>query len=113
MKNKLGISRRNQAILWVPEIDTELEHCPCLQRIWIRVIDEPDTNSFVTTKGRVEVHFTWRSRDLYGAWMSNLVGLVYMIYNEVLGTEYEIVKLVDYCDSLHIYDSDWAKAREI
>ena len=111
LKDNLRNSRRLQAITWVPELDLESEEPPCLQRIWIRVLQKPDMQNYIYSKGMVEVHFDWRSRDLYSAWMSNLVGLVFMVYNEILGDDYEIVKLVDYVDAMHIYETDWQQAK--
>lgn len=113
LKDSLRNSRRLQAITWVPELDVETDEPPCLQRIWIRVLEEPDMENYIYGKGQVEVHFTWRSRDLYGAWMSNLVGLVMMVYNEILGDDYEIVKIVDFVNAAHIYDSDFQLAKMV
>jgi len=113
IKENLRNSRRNQAITWVPQIDLESDEPPCLQRIWIRVLQKPDMQNYIYSKGMVEVHFDWRSRDLFSAWMSNLVGLVFMVYNEILGDDYEIVKLVDYVDAMHIYETDWQQAGNV
>lgn len=111
IKENLKNSRRLQAITWIPSIDNELEHCPCLQRLWIRVLEEPDYEFGIKKKGMVELHLMWRSRDIYTAWMSNLVGLVYMVYNEILEDDYEIVKIVDFVNSAHINENDWQVAR--
>jgi len=53
----------------------------CLQRIWIRYLGDQS----------VEVHLTWRSRDLYTAWQANIVA---------------IIDMLNRADSLHIYESD-------
>ena len=100
-----GISRRHQIITWEPEKDMFSISPPCLQRIWIRVLDD-DCNC--------EIHFDWRSRDLYGAWMSNYVGLFNMLEREIfkpLGLS--VVKIVDNCNSLHIYEGDWLEASKV
>lgn len=110
IKENLKNSRRLQAITWIPDLDLESDEPPCLQRIWIRVLQEPDMDNYIYSKGQVEVHCTWRSRDLYSAWMSNYVGIILMIYNEILGDDYEIIKLVDYVDAMHIYENDWQMA---
>ena len=99
-----GVTRRAQAITWRPKEDTFSQHPPCLQRIWIRPL----------TDETCEVHLMWRSRDAYGAWASNLCGIVRMIHREVLdGSDFEIVKLVDVCNSAHVYDYDWDAANKV
>ncbi len=98
------VTRRAQAITWIPERDSATEHPPCLQRIWIRPLGER----------RCEAHLSWRSRDAYGAWNSNICAIVDMLYREVLRpSNLEIVKLVDFCSSAHIYEHDWDAARRV
>ncbi len=100
-----GISRRHQIITWEPEKDMFSVSPPCLQRIWIRILDDD---------GNCEVHFDWRSRDLYGAWMSNYVGLFDMLKREILDPlGLHVVKVVDNCNSLHIYEGDWLEASKV
>ena len=90
-------SNRSQAITWVPEYDSGSRSPPCLQRIQVRYI--PD--------GKVDVHFSWRSRDLYGAWQSNIICLIAMLNQEVIvPNNCKIARIVDYSDSLHIYHFD-------
>jgi thymidylate synthase len=90
-------SNRHQGITWRPMHDDGHPASPCLQRIWIRYLGDRD----------VEVHLTWRSRDLYTAWQVNIIALIDMLNREVIRpNNCRIVKLVDYADSLHIYESD-------
>ncbi len=90
-------SNRDQAITWQAKTDLGSASPPCLQRIWIRHLDDQG----------VEVHLTWRSRDLYTAWQVNIVAIIDMLNREVIRpNNCRIVKLVDYVDSLHIYESD-------
>ena len=103
-------SNRDQAITWYPAIDAGVDPInvnkakPCLQRIWIRHLGDR----------QVEVHFAWRSRDLYTAWQANIIALVDMLYREVIRpNDCEIVKIVDYSDSMHIYMSDISGAWEV
>jgi thymidylate synthase (methanogen type) len=100
-----GISRRRQAITWIPERDLfVMEDQPCLQRLWVRALDDQNA----------EMHCMWRSRDLYAAWNSNMVGLLTMIKREVLEpNNLKLVKVVDFCNSLHIYESDWEAASKV
>lgn len=96
-------SNRNQAITWVPHYDPYI-HSPCLQRIQIRYIPE---NS-------VDVHLTWRSRDLYAAWQPNIICVVEMLNREVIKPcGCKIIRLIDYNDSLHIYHTDIQAARDV
>ena len=100
-----GVSRRRQAITWIPERDLFVkEDQPCLQRLWVRDIGD----------GNAEMHCMWRSRDLYAAWNSNMVGLLTMIKREVLEpNNLKLVKVVDFCNSLHIYEADWEAASKV
>lgn len=100
-----GVSRRRQAITWIPERDLFVkEDQPCLQRLWVRNIGE----------GNAEMHCMWRSRDLFAAWNSNMVGLLTMIRREVLEpNNLTLVKVVDFCNSLHIYEADWEAASKV
>jgi thymidylate synthase len=97
-------SNRDQAITWDAEQDFNSTSPPCLQRIWIRYLGDQS----------VEVHLTWRSRDLYTAWQANIIALVDMLNREVIRpNNCRIVKLVDYSDSLHIYNSDETAAAQV
>lgn len=100
-----GVSRRRQAITWIPERDLFVkEDQPCLQRLWFRNLGE----------GNAEMHCMWRSRDLYAAWNSNMIGLLTMVNREVLEpNNLKLVKIVDFCNSLHIYEADWEAASKV
>ncbi len=100
-----GVSRRRQAITWIPERDLFVkEDQPCLQRLWVRAIGD----------GNAEMHCMWRSRDLYAAWNSNMVGLLTMIKREVLEpNNLTLIKVVDFCNSMHIYEADWESALKV
>ena len=87
-------SNRNQAITWDFVIDGDSGSPPCLQRIWVRYLGNRE----------VDVHLTWRSRDLFTAWQSNVIALVDMINREIVHPNgCKIVRIVDYSDSFHIY----------
>ncbi len=56
----------------------------------------------------------WRSRDLFAAWNSNMVGLLTMVKKEVFEpNNLNLVKVVDFCNSLHIYEADWEAASKV
>jgi thymidylate synthase len=92
-----------QAITWeVGRDGTYAYSSPCLQRIWMRWY-EPNI---------VDVHLSWRSRDLYGAWPSNIVAITEMLNREVIKpNKCEIGRIIDYSDSLHIYDYNLEEAK--
>jgi thymidylate synthase len=94
-----------QAITWKRcEDGTNKRASPCLQRIWCRW-NEGD---------KVDLHLEWRSRDLYNAWQANLIALVGMINREVIEPNgCKLDALVDFSDSLHIYEADMEQARRI
>jgi len=85
-------TRRAQGITWRPYSDTKREDCPCLQRIWVRVIS-----------GKLTFQASWRSRDLFRAFEANAVGMMYIqkYVADQLGVG--IGPYVDFCNSLHIY----------
>lgn len=98
------VSNRNQMITWIPTIDQYVSATPCLQRIRIRY--EGNDN--------VSVHMDWRSRDLFNAWQVNMVGLLNMIYREIVEpNDCRIDRIIDRNDSLHIYKSDIAAAKKV
>ena len=98
-------SNRCQAITWVPYIDFGIASPPCLQRIQIRWLQGGDY---------VDVHLDWRSRDLYGAWPVNLIGVIDMLKREVIvPNDCEIIRIIDYNDSLHVYETDIGQAQEV
>jgi len=97
-------SNRTQAITWYVPSDIKESSPPCLQRIQIRYIPE---------KG-VDVHLTWRSRDLFTAWQSNIVCIIEMLNREVIRpNDCQIVRIIDYSDSLHIYRYDIEDAKKV
>ena len=106
----IKINRRIQMVTWDVEHDIEHPEPPCLQRIWIRQLSlDPDTDGLYP----IEVHLSWRSRDLYAAWMSNVIAVINMIMQYICMGEYKIVKVVDDSDSLHIYEADWDAAAKV
>jgi thymidylate synthase len=100
-----GVSRRIQATTWVPDRDLFIkEDQPCLQRLWMRNLGNMN----------VELHVMWRSRDAYAAWNSNMIGLLAMVKNEILEPNaLRLVKVIDFCNSLHIYAPDWDAAARV
>jgi len=80
------------------------ESMPCLQQINIRY------------EGHNEVSVKWlfRSHDLYNAWMFNVIALLNMINNEIVKPcGCEIVKLIEYNESMHIYEHNIEEAKKV
>ena len=97
-------SNRNQMTTWKTCLDPLSNASPCMQRIWIR--HEGDNE--------ISVHIHWRSRDLFGAWQANLIAIVNMLYREILiPNDCEISRLIDFNDSLHIYETDIEAAKGV
>lgn len=92
-----GIStNRSQLITWRPTIDIGHPASPCLQRCRVRY--EGDL--------QVSIHLNWRSRDAWGAWQANLIGIINSIFTEVVQpNDCTIARIYDINDSLHIYDA--------
>lgn len=96
------VYNRNNQLHTMNQSDIVIRDIPCLQRIWIRYF--PD--------GTCEVHFIYRSHDLYGAWQFNMIALVNFVSMYVIG-DYRIKKIIEFNDSLHIYDYDWDAAAKV
>ena len=109
------ISRKLQITTWAPWRDLKMSGAPCLQRIWFRIIEDPEIE-----KERYlieEVHF--RSRDLFKAWGSNVFAMVEIgkwVAEELtkkLGTKIDLIQYVDSSNSLHIYGSDFQDVEKV
>ncbi len=109
------VSNRDQIITWVPERDLFIdEDQPCMQRIQIFVYSYPRMDGDILIQGKGEFHVDWRSRDLYAAWNSNMIGLTLMLKKEIFDpNNIKIVRCVDRCSSLHIYEGDWDAAEKV
>ena len=106
------ISNRDQAVTWVVERDLFVEEDqPCFQRVQFFVYSFPIIIEDKIIPGKGEFHVSWRSRDLYAAWNSNMVALILFFKKEVFDpNNIEIIRCVDFCSSLHIYEPDWNAA---
>ena len=98
-------TRRAQAITWMPTADPQTEDPPCLQRVWCRLVEQPDGAY------SLNMNTHWRSRDLYKAWFMNAYALTDMqriIAEKIAKKIKKLVRVgryVDISDSLHIYGS--------
>ena len=98
-------TRRAQAITWDPELDAKDHEPPCLQRLWFRILEDPD-NGLV-----LNMNTHWRSRDAYKAAFMNIFALTDLqrvIAQEVsqkINIPVRVGRYVDIADSYHIYGS--------
>lgn len=98
-------TRRAQAITWAPELDARDHEPPCLQRIWLRILNDPE-------KGPVlNMNTHWRSRDAFKAAFMNIFALTDLqkviaedISNKT-GRKIRVGRYADMVDSYHIYGS--------
>ncbi len=98
-------TRRAQAITWDPELDAEHHEPPCLQRMWLRILEDPE-------KGPVlNMNTHWRSRDAYKAAFMNIFAITDLMkviaqdLSKRTGKEIKVGRYVDMVDSYHIYGS--------
>ena len=102
------ITRRAVASTRVPEIDLFMAaDMPCLGEVQLRAIEDE--------KGRLvlNLHATWRSRDLYKAWADNLIGITNLQARlaarlaEKTGRQVLVGPYSETNGSLHIYGQDY------
>jgi hypothetical protein len=95
-------TRRAQYIIWRPGEDLGDMYPPCHQRGWFRVIN-----------GKLEMHTTWRSRDVYKAWGSNVFAFAHLhrLMAKALGVP--VGPYIEFIDSAHIYGRDIETVRNL
>lgn len=109
------VSNRDQAVTWVVERDLFVEEDqPCFQRVQFFIYSFPIIEGDKIIPGKGEFHVSWRSRDLYAAWNSNMIALTLFFKKEVFEpNNIKIVRCVDFCSGLHIYEGDWEDAEKV
>lgn len=96
-------SRRIQAITWQPGLDSQVADPPCLQRIWVRILD-----------GKLHLNTHWRSRDAFKAAYMNMYAMIELQkfiaerVSQLRGEEIIVGPYKDISDSYHIYGSDFS-----
>ena len=91
------ISRKLQVVTWEPHKDLMISGAPCMQRIWIRILEQK----------YMVFEVSFRSRDLYKAFGANVLGLTEFAKWLADRLDLEFVQYVDFSSSLHIYKSDY------
>ncbi len=98
-------TRRAQAITWNPYLDAKHHEPPCLQRIWLRILEDPVEGL------KLNMNTHWRSRDAYKAAFMNIFAITDMQrvlcekISDMIGKPVKIGRYVDLSDSYHIYGS--------
>ena len=92
-----SFSNRAQATTWMPWTDYDVSGPPCLQRIWVKIVDDE----------WLEMHTSWRSRDAYNAAFMNIyaITLLQKMIADKIGTK--VGRYVDDSDSYHVYDRNF------
>jgi len=93
---KTPYSRRAQAITWQPWKDPCLEHPPCLQRCWFRVVS-----------GRLAMHVHMRSNDALKAAFMNMYAFTELQRHVARELGVETGYYIHIADSYHVYERDW------
>lgn len=90
-------SRRAQASTWNPKMDMWVDSPPCLQRVWCVVRD-----------GKLVMHTTWRSRDIFRAMHMNMLAMTYLQSIMAKELNVEVGTYMDFSNSAHIYEKSYA-----
>ena len=98
-----SISRKLQVTTWQPHKDLKISGAPCLQRLWFRVVNNES----------LVLESAWRSRDLFKAFGSNIIGIVELGKMIAERLDLQLIQYVDFSNSLHIYSSDFDEVSKI
>jgi len=96
-------TRRAQAITWQAWMDPEIEHPPCLQSLWFRLLPVEKDHY------RLNMNIRFRSRDAYDAAFMNCFALIFLMdkvrrmIEEKASFKVSLGRYVDESDSYHIY----------
>jgi thymidylate synthase len=113
--NKLSdhhYSRRAQAVIWMPTADPLTDDCPCLQRVWCRIVKDESGIPVLN----MNTH--WRSRDAYKAAFMNIFAFTELQaelaakISAKIGEDVKVGRYVDITDSYHIYGSYFDEFRD-
>lgn len=110
--SKFYYSRRAQAVIWMPTADPSTDDCPCLQRVWCRILENDEAEPVLC----MNTH--WRSRDAYKAAFMNIYAFTELqreIANQIsekIGKAVKVGRYVDITDSYHIYGAYFAEFQE-
>jgi thymidylate synthase len=100
-------TRQAQIITWVPALDMQCYDPPCLQSLWYRLTDTPDSGYALNCNVRI------RSNDAWGANFMNMFGFT-MFNKDVVaagiermtGKKVTLGRMNWHADSFHVYGKD-------
>ena len=105
-------TRQAQMITWIPRLDMECYDPPCLQSIWLRILEDAERVWWLNTNIR------FRSNDAWGASFMNMFGLMQLVrtiadtIQQRTGRQLRLGRLNWQADSYHIYGKDLANCRK-
>ena len=103
-------TRRAQAVTWKVWEDADCYDPPCLQSIWVRILEDEGVPS-------LSMNVRFRSNDAYKAAFMNIFALVQLqrtiakAVSQKLGTEVRVGRYCHLADSYHIYGSYFSEFR--
>lgn len=103
--NHTPFCRRQVMKTWVPDLDLFDAESPCLQTAWVRQID---------MNGNTIVNLHYRSLDVYGASIYDLIGQIRYIHEKIIvPNDLNLIQVLVMTNSGHIYERDWDAANEL
>jgi thymidylate synthase len=105
-------TRQAQMITWIPHLDLECYDPPCLQSIWLRILEDSSGVWWLNTNIR------FRSNDAWGASFMNMFGLTQLLQTVAQAIQQRsqrqvmLGRLNWQADSYHIYGKDIANCRK-
>jgi len=109
---KQPFTRQAQMITWMPNLDLECYDPPCLQSMWLRIMEDSGV-------WYLNTNIRFRSNDAWGAYFMNSFGLTMFLkdiiakpISEKSGKEVRLGRINWQADSWHIYGKDIKQAKE-
>lgn len=94
--------------LWDAKEDTNSSNPPCLNHIWVRVVND-----------ELSLTATFRSNDIFSAWPANAMGLralqlhIRDAIQDQGGRSLKMGPLITFSQSAHIYSDAWDSAKKV
>jgi thymidylate synthase len=99
-------TRQAQIVTWMCNLDMEAYDCPCLQRLWYRIVEEEGIYY-------LNCNVNFRSNDAVGAFPFNAFGFIMFNRDTIAkgisdktGKEVKLARMNWQADSWHIYGKD-------
>jgi thymidylate synthase len=111
---KQPYTRQAQMITWIPKLDLDCYDPPCLQSIWMRIIESNESSNIWS----LNTNIRFRSNDGWGASFMNMFGLTQLIHTIAVeignrsGKTVRVGRLNWQADSYHIYGKDISSCKQ-